>query len=149
MSYRDRLRKTIQLPSGATIVIAKLNTFNEPFLTTPRKRNGEAEAEEGNGIRLAKFALCNPANGPLEFEGEKLRIVDKPEAALGEITIGELEQADATAIFNSVLDFSGLSKAGQEARDTFHEGQTAGGATPSAGAIVSLPADRPAAAAAG
>lgn len=139
MSYRDRLRKKITLPSGATIVIHKLNTFNEPFLT-PRRR-GEGDADLESGMRLTKFALTNPNNGPLLFEGEALRIVDKPKADAGEITIEELEQADANAIFSEIIEFSGLTKAGQEARKTFPEGQEAGGSNPSTGSIVSLPAD--------
>src|SRR5690348_15028986 len=105
MSYRDRLRKEIKLPSGATIVIHKLNTFNEPFLTA-RRKNGDGDPEMESGVRLAKFALTNPGNGPLTFENEQLRIVDKPEAGPGEITINELEQADADLIFKSVLEFS-------------------------------------------
>lgn len=148
MSYRDRLRKKIELPSGATIVIHKLNTFNEPFLT-PRRRNGDGDVDLESGMRLAKFALANPNNGPLIFGSESFRIVDKPVAGEMEITIDELEQADADAIFKSVLEFSGMTKAGQEARDTFPAGQETGGATPSAGQIVSLPPDRSAEAAAG
>ena len=142
MSYRERLQKRITLPSGASIVIHALNTFSEPWII-PR-RNGEEDA----GIKLAKFCLTNPNNGPLEFEGEKLRIVDKP-AGEGEIAISELSQADADFIVNQVIEFSGLGKAGQEARKTFPEGQEASGATASAGTVVSLPADRPAQAAVG
>ena len=134
MSYRDRLRKKITLPSGGTIVIHKLNTFNEPFLS-PRRRNGsgEGDADMESGARLARFALANPNNGPLEFQGESYVIVDQPVAGPREITIGELEQADADAIFKTVIEFSGLSRAGQEARDTFPEGQEEGGAAASRG----------------
>ena len=142
MSYRDRLRKQLALPSGATIVIHKLNTYNEPWIT-PR-RNGEEDA----GIKLAKFCLTNPNNGPLQFEGEQLRIVDKT-AGEGEISISELPQEDAECIISAVVEFSGLNKAGQEARKTFPEGQETGSAIASPGTVVSLPADGAAQAAAG
>lgn len=128
------------------MVIHKLNTFNEPFLS-PRRRNGDGEEE--SGVRLAKFAITNPNNGPLEFQGESLRIVDKPKAEAGEIALDELEQADADAILKAVLDFSGLSKAGQEARATFPEGPEPGGATAPDRAVVPLPPNGTVAAAAG
>jgi len=143
MSYRDRLRKTITLPSGATIVIHKLNTFNEPFLTT-RRRNCDGDNDIESGVRLAKFALSNPNNGPLTFDGESLRIVDKDEAGEGEITISQLEQSDADTIFKAVLEFSELTKAGQEARATFPEGQEAGGSTSPNGGVVPLHTNGPA-----
>lgn len=142
MSYRDRNRKSITLPSGATIVIAKLNTFNEPFIVT-RKSDDELTA----GVRLAKFALTNPANSVMVFqlgtEIERLRIVDKVEAGSGEITIADLDQADADAIVREVIEFSGLGTAGREARKTFPEGQATGGKPPSAGHDLPRAADRP------
>lgn len=132
MKYRDRNRKSVLLPSGATIVIAKLNTFNEPFIVA-RKGDDELVA----GVRLAKFALTNPANSPLHFphdgEVEKLRIVDKPVADEGEITISDLDQADADKIVNEVVEFSGMGNAGREARKTFPEGQAQDGGDPPAG----------------
>ena len=132
MSYRDRNRKQIILPSGATIVIARLNTFNEPFIIT-RKGGDELAA----GVRLAKFALSNPNNSVMVFKGgeeiERLRIVDKPVAEAGEITISDLDQEDADTIVQEVIKFSGLDNASREARKTFPEGQAPGGEPPSAG----------------
>lgn len=117
MKYRDRNRKRISLPSGATIVIAKLNVFNEPFITSSRKDEAETQ-----GMKLSMFALTNPNNGPFTFEGQEARLVNKPVAGDGEIAIGELDQADADAIVNAVVEFSGLTKSAAEARKTFPEG---------------------------
>ena len=142
MSYRDRNRKSITLPTGATIVIAKLNTFNEPFLVS---RKGDDDL--ASGVRLAKFALTNPNNSVMAFqtgtEIERLRIVDKPTAGDGEITIAELDQQDADTIVREVIEFSGLGTAGREARKTFPEGQATGGEPPSAGHDLPRAADRP------
>lgn len=117
MKYRDRNRKKIELPSGATIVIAKLNVFNEPFLAPSKKEEAETQ-----GMKLSMFALTNPNNGPFTFDGESARLVNKPTAGPGEITIGEIDQADADAIVNAVVEFSGLTKSASEARKTFPEG---------------------------
>lgn len=143
MKYRDRNRNRIKLPSGAHIVIAKLNTFNEPFIADQK---GDDIAK---GVRLAKFALTNPANGPLEYDGETARIVDKPVAGENEITIGELDQEDANEIVRQVMEFSGLTKAGQEARKTFPETANAGAEPASGGEVIRMPSDRPVEAAAG
>ena len=144
MKYRERNRKLLTLPSGGKILIAKLNSFNEPFLVQT-KREGEMEA----GIRLAKFALTNPNNGPLILDGEEARIVDKEKPGEGELTISELEQADADLIVSEVIEFSGLGTAGREARKTFPERPETGGASAPAGNLVSLPPDGAAQAAAG
>lgn len=117
MKYRDRNRKQIELPSGATIVIAKLNVFNEPFITPGKKDEAETQ-----GMKLSMFALTNPNNGPFTYNGEEARLVNKPVAGPGEITIGEIDQADADAIINAVVEFSGLTKGASEARKTFPEG---------------------------
>lgn len=137
MKYRDRNRKEIGLPSGATITIAKLNVFNEPFITPSKKDEAETQ-----GMKLSMFALTNPNNGPFTFEGESARLVNKPVAAPGEITIGEIDQADADAIINAVVEFSGLTKGASEARKTFPEGQEKNGEHPPAGDAVRSPADR-------
>lgn len=112
MSYRDRLRKEIKLPSGASIVIHKLNAYSESFLT-PRKGDDDLQ----RGMVRSRYMLTNPLNGPLCFDGEALRIVDKDIAGPGEITITELEQADADKILEEIMEFSGLTKAGQDMAD--------------------------------
>lgn len=136
MRYKERNRKQIKLPSGATIVIAKLNTFSEPFIAQ-RKTDDDLTA----GVRLAKYCLTNPANGPFCFEQESARIVDKPTADPGEITIEELEQDDADAIIREITVFSGLDKAGREARNTFPAGQAPGDQPASNGDDLPRPAD--------
>lgn len=136
MKYTERNRKTLKLPSGATIVIAKLNTYCEPFIARRAK-----EEEQEAGSRLAKYCLTNPANGPFQFEGEPARIVDKPMAGEGEISITDLDQADADAIVNGIIEFSGLTKAGAEARKTFPEGSKTGGEPPPGGEALRNPAD--------
>lgn len=118
------MKKEITLPSGARIVIKKLNSFCEAFTT--RKQTDE----ERQDASLRKM-LANPENGPLMFEGKPLRIVDKPTAGDGEIRIEELEQADVNTLCQEIISFSGLDKAGAEARKTFPEGQAPGGAAPS------------------
>lgn len=144
MKYRNRNRKTLKLPSGATIEIAKLNTFTEPFIAQ-RAKEDDMQA----GVRFAKFCLTNPDNGPLCFEDEKARIVDKPVAGEGEITIGQLDQADADLIIKEIQSFSGMDKAGQEARKTFPEGPEAGGEPAPVGDDLPRPADGAVKAAAG
>lgn len=136
MKYQDRNRKNITLPSGAQIVIAKLNGFCEPFIVSKK------EDEMTGGVRLARFCLVNPQNGELRFEGEAARIVDKAVAEPGEITIAEIEQADADMIVKEVIVFSGLNSAGREARKTFPEKSKNGDERPSAGRAVSRAADR-------
>lgn len=134
MSYKNRNRKSIVLPSGASIVIAKLTTYTEPFIVS---RKGDDELT--SGVRLAKFALTNPDNSELAYQDqsdgkiERLRIVDKVKAAEGEITITELDQEDADTIVRAVVEFSGLGLAGREARKTFPEGQTQSGEPSSVG----------------
>ena len=137
MKYRDRNRKQIELPSGATIVIAKLNVFNEPFITPGKKDEAETQ-----GMKLSMFALTNPNNGPFSYNGEEARLVNKPVAGAGEITIGEIDQADADAIINSVVEFSGLTKSASEARKTFPEGPAQTGEHPPAGHALRGVADR-------
>lgn len=131
--YQARNRKRIELPSGATITIAKLNVFNEPFITVQR-----GEDQETQGMKMSIFALTNPNNGPLCFEGEELRIVKSDVAKAGEITIGELDQEDADTIIREVVAFSGLTKGGAEDRKTFPEGSQTGGEPASAGGALPL-----------
>lgn len=145
-TYRSRQIKTIKLPSGATIDIHKLNTFDEPFIAARRKRNGADEegAAFEDGLRFSRYVLANPKNGPLCYGGECLRIVDKPEAGTGEITITELDQADADKIVAEVVDFSGLGRAGREAAKTFPEGQAPAESVAHSGQDLRVPAGGPA-----
>jgi hypothetical protein len=147
MSYRTKLQKSITLPSGSKVNIRKLNAFNEPFLN---KRQSETDEDAGN--RVAKFILLN-CIGPIVTDGESLTVVEKKESecSKNELGLTELDNVDATFIVNQVIDFSGMSKAGQEARKTFLEAQPEnGGERASAGEAVSgTPSDGAPATAAG
>ena len=128
MKYLDKNKRRITLPSGAEIDIFKLNSFSEPFLTSGKQDDTAA------GLGLSLFILESKV-GPLCHQGESGKIVNKPkdQCAEGEIPIELLEQADADAIINQVIEFSGLNKAGAEARKTFPERQEASRVPASAG----------------
>lgn len=128
MSYRNRLKKTITLPSGYKVEIEKLNALNAPFMD---KRASDTEGESGR--RLSVFILTNKV-GLLDG----MKIVETVANPQTEIGIGEIEQADADEIIGQVLDFSGLSKRGEEARRTFPEaGPENGSERAPAGSVVS------------
>lgn len=128
----NQTRKKITLPSGATCVIRKLAAKDlatycgdvpvfAPELTG-RTPKAEAPADPklvAQGVAYMTVALlccCSPLT--LE-DGRKLKIVEKPldEAADSEITIGELDDADAKAIFDGVVELSGIvvPESGKEA----------------------------------
>ena len=133
-NYRQRLKKEIDLPSGERITIEKLNAFNAPFI---EKRATEDDGQ--NGIRLSRFILTQKV-GPLDG----MKIVETVTDSKTEIGIQEIEQADVDCIVDAVLEFSGLTKRGQEARKTFPETATNGSACPpSREALSGAPADGP------
>lgn len=134
MKYLNRTRKVIELPSGATAEIQKLNFYNQAL-------NDFGKKDEGVGISL--FILTSKVSW-LRFDGEECVIVNKrtKECAAGELSVDDLEQADAQAIVDGVMDFSGLTKTGREAVATFPEKQNPSGEPSSAGAVIQLPADR-------
>lgn len=138
MRYRDKNRKTIHLPSGAQISIAKINVYNAPWLA---RKTGEDD--QSTGTRVSLFILTNPNNGPLIYNGETARIVDKPVAGPDEITAGELDQEDARIIIEQVMEFSGLTEGGAAERATFPQRPQAGGKPPPDGPAVPLPAHGP------
>lgn len=112
MNYRDKIQKEITLPSGSTIVIKKLTTFNGSSM---EKKFGESDIDYS--IRIAKFVLLSKT-GLLDG---KLTIVERVENPESQISIEEILQEDANAIFDSVIEFSNLSKRDQGARMTFPE----------------------------
>jgi|SRR5688572_6495196 len=134
MSYRDRNRKLIALPSGATCTIRKLvgNDFlaigNIPQTVQagkPEPQRQRTPAEEAAavkwGLALQKviFTRCISA---IESEGKKYRIVDKPFGAEleSEIAIDGWDQVDAEAVAREVLEFSGMGReAGATSDPTF------------------------------
>jgi hypothetical protein len=138
MKYLNQSRKRIKLPSGAEIVIHKLNSFAEPFISTEKD-------ETQRGYALSRFILTQRV-GKLCFEGEESTIVDIPAKAAveGTLPIEALDQSDADEIIKQVLSFSGLDKAGQEARKTFPEKPEASSRPASNGEAIRVPSDNPA-----
>lgn len=131
MSYTERNQKKLELPSGATCYIRKLigNDFvpigHIPAFrsdTTIERKPTEAEVKESVkwGLGLERVILTQCVSG-FEYKGEKLRIIDKQfgSAAVGEITLECLDQEDAGAIVNAVINFSGMRKEGAGDGQTF------------------------------
>lgn len=130
MSYRDLDRKTITLPSGATVTIRKLNPrdyvsvgniptiYPDPKGPKP-KASGKSADDEAWAVKVEKFILTQ-AISPIEFQGEKVRVVDKPfgTASDGEVEIETLHYPDREAIIAEVVAFTGMGKeAGQTAQN--------------------------------
>lgn len=131
MNYRQRLEKSLLLPSGVTVRIQKLNAFATPFL---EKRVSDDSSD--HGARLSRYILTNKV-GPVEG----LKIVETVQNPNTEIGIDELEQPDIDAIVAEVLEFSGLTKRGEEARKTFPEAEAERDQRSQAGQAVRLHPD--------
>jgi hypothetical protein len=107
MSYRDRTRKKVTLPSGATVFIRRFNARD--FFEAggdPAKPDDQAV-----NVKLASRALSSCTWG-FEFKGERFKITDKrtEDCAADELSIDDLEQADADSIMSAVLEFSAPKK---------------------------------------
>lgn len=128
MSYRDRTRKTVTLPSGAVAIVTRLAPVHlielgdiplADFGEDP-KRKGERTAKSiAANIKFQNVVLKNCVLS-FEFAGEKFKLVDKhpndcPEGS-GELSIHELEPSDVEAI--------------QRAFGSFEEGRLAREAKP-------------------
>jgi len=133
MSYKERSRKTIKLPSGATITIRKLAGYDFaklgdwPLAFDRKPGNGSQSPTSDKksfefGVKMAKLILTD-CTGPMTFEGETLCIVNKPfnDTTETELSIDELEQADAECIIDEVKRFSGMGKEAAETGRTFPE----------------------------
>lgn len=100
MSYRERTRKLITLPSGATVFVRKfgLRDFIEANVQPDKKQLSLDEQ-----VRLMNQALTKCAWG-FNYNGEKLSIVQKPvsECSDSELSIDLLDQADGLAIVNAI-----------------------------------------------
>jgi hypothetical protein len=130
MSYRDRTRRLINLPSGATASIRKLcardfiEFGNIPDVLSGKAKEGRApskqEIEWGDKcVRVMLTRCCSR----IQSEGQSFRIVDAPFADCkdDEISIEEMDQADAQAIVNAVQEFSGLTKEAAQRAKPFPE----------------------------
>lgn len=133
-------RKRIALPSGGFVTVRKLSPMDTlslgfipqafPDADTKRKRGQSTEpsAEEiAQGVRLSIIALTKCTSRITAKDGSKLRIVDREldECGADEITVGELEQDDASAIVQAVNELSALTKEATLAVKPFPEKQEA------------------------
>lgn len=150
--FMQETRKRIKLPSGGFVTIRKLSpmdTLSVGFIpqafpeSEAKRRRGEStgpSAEEiAQGIKLSIIALTRCASRITVKDGRKLRIVDKEldECGPDEITVGELDQDDASAIVQSVNELSALTKEATLAVKPFSEIEKATDSSPQAGEAVS------------
>lgn len=150
MSYKDRNRKIIELPSGATVLIRKmvardyLGNREIPILdlvgkTKPSRPEEITPEKLQQGIALAKIALVN-CTSCFSFGSETFKIVDKVSADCGanELAIEDLDQEDADAIVTQVNEFSGWTTQAAEAAKPFPAESPNGAPRTQAGAPVPL-----------
>ena len=120
MSYRDRTRKQITLPSGATCVIRKLRprdfvsvgSIPTTYPEQHAKRGLADKAEDERWALRAERVILSECVCNFEHDGKVYRIVDKrfSETSADEIAIEELEETEAAFIVSEVMRFSGLEK---------------------------------------
>jgi hypothetical protein len=131
-------RKILTLPSGATCQIRALaamdflgSNASIPSTIIEGKLKGKTAEEVapllgekelawyGTLVRVAILKAC----GAIMDGGRRFKIVDKAhyECGPGEITIEDLEQADADMIFREVSALSNLGKEAAEAAGNFPE----------------------------
>lgn len=116
-------RQKLNLPSGATCVVRKLSAADFALHTgdIPIFNNGaDKPVKDGppdaraiaQGVQYVKLALLCACSPITLADGRRLRIVDKELDQLreGEITIGEMDDADAQAVFNAVAELSGVMR---------------------------------------
>lgn len=132
MSYRDKTRKAITLPSGGKATIRRLcakdfvGLPDIPNMAAPINPDATPILDErafARSVHMARMALTRCCS-PVTFDGgEVLSIVDKPfaECAANEISVDELDQADAQAIVSAVLEFSSATLAARDAARPFPE----------------------------
>ena len=153
MSYKDRNRKLLTLPSGAVVMIRKLlardylTSKEIPIMDLVGKRSKASQEEISSdniqvSIVLAKIILT-ACTSQFVFGGVTYRIVDKATAdcADNELSIEDLDQADADAIVAEVNSFSGWTPQAAEAAKPFLSESQNGDPYTQAGQIVSLPSD--------
>lgn len=123
--------KQLTLPSGATCAVRKLAAYDfielgnipTPLLVETTKKKLESndfpkisKEDLAFGVALARLALTRACSPLRSATGGEFIIVDKPfhKCAANEISIEELEQADADMI---VAEVTALSKMAKEAAD--------------------------------
>lgn len=159
MSYKTRNQKIITLPSGATVSIRKLvpedylsqksipvydmvGGRNKPENLSPEQMAVIEERDRQRGIQMRKTILTRCC-GPLQFEGESLRIVDKPstETSTAEIAIELLDIDDSKFIADQVIEMSGLLAGPEVPARTFPNEQQGSGEGAPAGEVIRLPSN--------
>lgn len=126
-------RKTITLPSGATVKVRKLSALDLAIETGevrsvgPSSKSKPTEKDIEFGLKVVRIALTK-CTGKVAFPTGAKKIVDKgldDSNDATEITIEELDQADADAIVSAVFELSGIGGAANAAK--FPEEQAANG----------------------
>lgn len=97
-------RKLLSLPSGARVKIRRLSSFDLCGLP-PEIQQEPGKAANNELVRV----ILTRCTGAIRFsDSDKRKIVDKPffDCDLSELSVEELDQADATAIFEAVVKLS-------------------------------------------
>ena len=106
-------RKLIELPSGARVKIRRLSIYDVLQAEQPPKNATEAQRIAA-GVSMAK-AILTRCTGEIRLpSGDRVRIVDKHFDSCGadEISIEEVDQADADKIVAEVHALSEVKEAG-------------------------------------
>ncbi len=152
-----KARKNLMLPSGATCAVRKLAAYDFVSLgeiPTPaiaaeileRKKNNPGTVTKEDvefGVKVAKLALTR-ACSPIRFsDGEQYKVVDKEfhQCASGEISVEELDQADADCIVREVTALSQMGKEAAQAAKPFSEKSQVAGDDPSSRENLRSPAE--------
>ncbi len=131
-------RKTITLPSGASAKVRKLSALDMAMATgdipvvSPEvvKASGQDIRDIEAGLKLVRAALTRCVGRLTYLNGTQLKIVaksldDSDDAT--EITIEELDQADADALVAEVFKLSGIGReAAQVAKPFLKESEENG-----------------------
>lgn len=126
----SKTRKQLELPSGAVCRVRRFSMFDlrslgdMPTAFTVVDEKGETTSAESDfGTRLARLALIHCVSPLLGKDGSKVSIVDKPFHELGddELSVEEVDTADALAIVNAVCELSGFGKEAAVAAQPFSE----------------------------
>lgn len=156
-------RKEITLPSGGKCLVRKMGqsdylasgrTLFFVQLHEQRRTRKETTISDDEAVKLlegmsdlTKVKLTRCCGAITMPGGERFKIVDKPnvdDVQSGEVSIEELDQADAEAICAAVDQLSGTTKEAAEAAQSFPETQERSGDVAPAGEVLRAePAELP------
>lgn len=157
-----KTRKQITLPSGGRCVVRKISqadyiaSGHAPVFLQIGKQGRKPVAEPGemsdaelmkmieamSGLTRVKLTRC--CGTVTTADGTQLKIVDKSnvdDLAENEVSIDELDQADAEAICAAVDELSGFKKEAVQAAATFPAQQAGSGESAPVGNVLPRPAD--------